>query len=241
MFSLLPTRDPASLEPLAPNTTAATREGRPAPAAEGSQPRSPGRARAGGRRIAWLDALRGIAALCVVYAHFGTRVLPQVHRAVYNVFDPGLYGVLVFFLVSGYIVPASLERKGSIRNFWISRLFRLFPLFVVAIAAVLLLHQFGLASVRDTNRNVTASVLSHLFMLNELLGETNIIVVLWTLSYEMVFYVLLTATGVRPSELRESQKVGSRPPSSSAAAANPAANHPLRLCSPAVNSAVSST
>jgi peptidoglycan/LPS O-acetylase OafA/YrhL len=129
----------------------------------------------------------------VVYAHFGTRVLPQVHRAVYNVFDPGLYGVLVFFLVSGYIVPASLERKGSIRNFWISRLFRLLPLFVFAIAAVLLLHQFGLASVRDTNRNVTASVLSHLFMLNELLGETNIIVVLWTLSYEMVFYVLLTA------------------------------------------------
>src|SRR5208282_3883925 len=118
------------------------------------------------------------------------RVLPQVHRAVYSVFDPGLYGVLVFFLVSGYIVPASLERKGSVRSFWLCRLF---PLFVFAIAAVLLLHEFGLASVRDTNQNVTASVFSHLFMLNELLGQTNVIVVLWTLSYEMVFYVLLTA------------------------------------------------
>ena len=191
MFSLLPTRDRAPQEPLAPDTTAATPQGRPAPAAEGPQP--PGRAPAGGRRLAWLDALRGIAALCVVYAHFGTRVLPQVHTAVYNFFDPGLYGVLVFFMISGYIVPASLERKGSVRTFWLSRLFRLFPLFVFAIAAVLLLHEFGLASVRDTNRNVTASVLSHLFMLNELLGQTNVIVVLWTLSYEMVFYVLLTA------------------------------------------------
>jgi peptidoglycan/LPS O-acetylase OafA/YrhL len=168
-------------------------EGRPAHAADGPPPQAPGPVPARGRRLAWLDALRGIAALCVVYAHFGTRVLPQVHRAVYNVFDPGLYGVLVFFLVSGYIVPASLERKGSVRNFWLSRLFRLFPLFVFAIAGVLLLYEFGLASVRDANQNVTASVFSHLFMLNELLGETNIIVVLWTLSYEMVFYVLLTA------------------------------------------------
>jgi peptidoglycan/LPS O-acetylase OafA/YrhL len=152
-------------------------------------PREPPR----GRRLAWLDALRGLAALCVVYAHFGTRVLPQVHTAVYNVFDPGLYGVLVFFMISGYVVPASLERRGSVRTFWLSRLFRLFPLFAFAIAAVLLLHEFGLASVRGANNNIAASVFSHLFMLNELLGETNIIVVLWTLSYEMVFYVLLTA------------------------------------------------
>ncbi len=164
-----------------------------APARGEPQPEGTERAPARGRRLAWLDALRGIAALCVVYSHFGTRVLPAVHKAVYSVFDPGLYGVLVFFLVSGYIVPASLERKGSVRSFWLSRLFRLFPLFVFAIAAVLLLHEFGWASVRQTNENVTASVFSHLFMLNELLGQTNVIVVLWTLSYEMVFYVLLTA------------------------------------------------
>ncbi len=177
-MSTAPTRDHAT-------TPAQTRDYPPPEASGGAQDR--------GRRLAWLDALRGIAALCVVYAHFGTRVLPRVHTAVYNVFDPGLYGVLVFFLVSGYIVPASLERKGSIRSFWLSRLFRLFPLFVFAIGAVLVLHGLGFASVRDANSNVTASVFSHLFMLNELLGQTNIIVVLWTLSYEMVFYVLLTA------------------------------------------------
>ena len=193
MFSLLPTRDRAPREPLAPNTTAATREGRPAPAVKGPQPQPPGRAPAGGRRLAWLDALRGIAALCVVYAHFGTRVLPKVHTAVYNFFDPGLYGVLVFFMISGYIVPASLERKGSVRTFWLSRLFRLFPLFVFAVAAVLLLHDLGWASLRGTNTNVTASAFAHLFMLNDLLGGSDVIVVLWTLSYEMVFYLLLTA------------------------------------------------
>ncbi len=168
--------------------------GRPQPQPQPQpQASAPSRVPARGRRLAWLDALRGIAALFVVYAHFGTRVLPSVHTAVYNVFDPGLYGVLVFFMVSGYIVPASLERRGSVRTFWLSRLFRLFPLFVFAIAAVLLLHELGLASLRDANDNVTASVFSHLFMLNDLLGQSNVIVVLWTLSYEMVFYVLLTA------------------------------------------------
>jgi peptidoglycan/LPS O-acetylase OafA/YrhL len=39
----------------------------------------------------------------------------------------GLYGVFVFFMVSGYIVPASLERRGSVRGFWVSRVFRLYP------------------------------------------------------------------------------------------------------------------
>ncbi len=191
-MSPAPTREPLSALDHA-GAAAQILQIRPAWPDDRPQPRAPDRAPARGRRLAWLDALRGIAALCVVYAHFGTRVLPQVHRAVYNVFDPGLYGVLVFFLVSGYIVPASLERRGSVRTFWVSRLFRLFPLFVFAIAAVLLLHELGYASVRGTNQNVAASVLSHLFMLNELLGETNVIVVLWTLSYEMAFYVLLTA------------------------------------------------
>jgi peptidoglycan/LPS O-acetylase OafA/YrhL len=144
-------------------------------------------------RLAWLDALRGIAALCVVYTHFGSRVLLRLHSDVYNVFDPGLYGVLVFFLISGYIVPASLERTGNLRTFWISRLFRLFPLFVVVVALTLVLHLFGLAGLGDTNQDVPGSVLSHLFMLSDIVSGHNLIVVIWTLSYEMVFYLLLTA------------------------------------------------
>jgi peptidoglycan/LPS O-acetylase OafA/YrhL len=157
------------------------------------QPTVPARDSARGRRLAWLDALRGLAALAVVYAHFGGHVLPVVHNAAYSLFDPGLYGVLLFFLISGYIVPASLERKGSIRSFWVSRVFRLFPLFLVAVVIALSLHQFGWASLRGTQDNTAASVLAHVFMLSDVLGGADIIVVLWTLSYEMVFYLLITA------------------------------------------------
>ena len=164
-----------------------------APSAATAGQRQPGSSTPGTRRLAWLDALRGFAALCVVYEHFGARVFPGFHRLVFSVFDPGLYGVLVFFLVSGYVVPASLERRGSVRAFWIGRMFRLFPLFGFVILATLLLNAFGLASVDGTSQDTGAAVLSHLFMLNDLLGGPNLVVVIWTLSYEMVFYLLLTA------------------------------------------------
>jgi peptidoglycan/LPS O-acetylase OafA/YrhL len=143
-------------------------------------------------RMAWLDALRGLAALCVVYDHLGIRVLPAMRGQVIRVVDPGLYGVLVFFLISGYVVPASLERRGDIRTFWITRVFRLFPLFTTVICGLLLLHVLGLPSLRGVKLD-SATVLTHLVMLNDLLGGQNLIMVLWTLSYEMVFYLLLTA------------------------------------------------
>ena len=93
-------------------------------------------AAAKGRRLAWLDALRGFAALCVVFDHMSTLVLQHVRSDVYVWFNGGQYGVFVFFLVSGYIIPASLERKGSVRGFWVSRAFRLYPLYIVGIAVL---------------------------------------------------------------------------------------------------------
>lgn len=168
-------------------------DGAPVSPPDGAPVRHPGPAPARGRRLAWLDALRGIAALFVVFDHLSFQVLKPVRAAIAPGFDPGLYGVFVFFMVSGYIVPASLVRKGSIRNFWISRFFRLFPLFAVAIAGVYVLSRFGYSGLRDADAHPAAAVLAHGLMLNDLLGVTNAINVLWTLSYEMVFYLLLTA------------------------------------------------
>jgi hypothetical protein len=54
----------------------------------------------------------------VVFDHLTYSVFQPVRDSVYHWFDPGQYGVFVFFLVSGYIVPASLERRGSVRGFW---------------------------------------------------------------------------------------------------------------------------
>ena len=101
------------------------------------------------RRLAWLDALRGFAALCVVFDHGSTLLLLPVRSFLYQWFNLGQYGVFVFFLVSGYIVPASLERKGSVRGFWISRAFRLYPMFLLALVLSAVAYETGHGTVAN--------------------------------------------------------------------------------------------
>ncbi|HKT03147.1 MAG TPA: acyltransferase family protein, partial [Rugosimonospora sp.] len=75
-------------------------------------------------RLGWLDALRGVAVLFVVWEHVTDHLLRGL-RVVTDVwFNSGRTGVFLFFVISGYIVPASLERRGDLRRFWVGRLFR---------------------------------------------------------------------------------------------------------------------
>ncbi|WP_078599815.1 acyltransferase family protein [Streptomyces violens] len=147
------------------------------------------------RRLAWLDALRGIGALMVALHHAGPRYLPELSATVLRYVNPGTYGVIVFFLVSGYIIPASLERSGSLRRFWVGRICRLCPLLCVALAATALLVLWGPGRLREGlgERDPLSALVAHGTMLQDLLGVPNAINVLWTLSYEMVFYFLVAA------------------------------------------------
>ena len=144
-----------------------------------------------GNRLAWLDVLRGLAALCVVFNHFGFFVPPRVQAAVYQWINPGDYGVFVFFTISGYIVPASLERNGSVRAFWVSRIFRLYPLYLLAIGLGVLLWTIHFGGLRGEDPET--SVFSQLLMMSNVLAGKNLPNVVWSLSYEMIFYLLLTA------------------------------------------------
>jgi peptidoglycan/LPS O-acetylase OafA/YrhL len=144
-------------------------------------------------RLAWLDALRGFAALCVVFDHCSALVMDRFHQLLYQWFDFGRYGVFVFFLVSGYIIPASLERKGSVRQFWIGRAFRLYPMYVGSITAVLILYFLGFGTAYAAQQDWLRSVTSWPAMIPNFLSGPNVPNVTWTLSYEMAFYLLLAA------------------------------------------------
>jgi peptidoglycan/LPS O-acetylase OafA/YrhL len=146
-----------------------------------------------GTRLAWLDVLRGLAALAVVFDHASYYVLQHIRAEVYRWFDPGNYGVFVFFIISGYIVPASLERKGSVRTFWVSRLFRLYPLYLLAVGIAVALYLVHFGSLRGEGADPETSILSQLLMMSNVLVGQNLPNVVWSLSYEMVFYLLLTA------------------------------------------------
>jgi peptidoglycan/LPS O-acetylase OafA/YrhL len=141
-------------------------------------------------RLDWLDALRGYAALVVVLFHLSPTVIgADAHMAVYRVVDLGKYGVLLFFLVSGYVIPMSLERHGSLRRFWIGRLFRIYPAYLFAIAFLIVCTAAVPAVLRT---ETVSSVLGHATMLNDPLGLRGALRPFWTLSYEMVFYLVVS-------------------------------------------------
>jgi peptidoglycan/LPS O-acetylase OafA/YrhL len=144
-------------------------------------------------RLGWLDALRGFAALTVVCFHLSPVVLgPARHLAIYRHVDLGKYGVLLFFLVSGYVVPMSLERHGSLRRFWVGRLFRIYPAYLATIAVMGLLVLAGVATLPGPLRaDPLAGALAHATMLPDLLGLRGVVRVFWTLSYEMTFYLVV--------------------------------------------------
>jgi peptidoglycan/LPS O-acetylase OafA/YrhL len=146
-----------------------------------------------GSRLAWLDMLRGLAALCVVFDHLSYYVLVPARWVIYGWFDLGDYGVFVFFIISGYIVPASLERKGSVRTFWVSRMFRLYPLYLLAVGLAVGLWLVHLGGLRGASSDPETSVLSQLLMMSNVLAGPNLPNVVWSLSYEMIFYLLLVA------------------------------------------------
>lgn len=145
-------------------------------------------------RFAWLDALRGLAALLVVFQHVGPDLLPRQAAFIHQRLDLGIFGVFLFFLISGYIVPASLERRGDVREFWLGRIFRIYPLYLAVIVAALL------AMPRD-HSGIAVAAFSHPFvntvgnglLLQFVTGGTNALSVAWTLCFEMVFYFAVSA------------------------------------------------
>ncbi|GAA4568396.1 acyltransferase family protein [Planotetraspora kaengkrachanensis] len=145
-------------------------------------------ARTQAARLAWLDALRGIGAMAVVAEHMLPWLMPALRPYWFNL---GMYGVLVFFLVSGYIIPASLEHRGDVRTFWISRVFRLYPLYLVVIGLVLVMAIW--VPVRTEVPRHASSVAAHLSMLLDVVHMGGVADPMWTLSYEMVFYLIVTA------------------------------------------------
>jgi peptidoglycan/LPS O-acetylase OafA/YrhL len=140
------------------------------------------------RRMAWLDGLRAIAALLVVYAHLSHYLLRGARDVSAEWLHAGPAGVMLFFLVSGYIIPASLERHGNQRRFWIGRFARLYPLYLVVCGLVALA-----APLTSTAPLTPGGAVAHLTMLPQLLGAPLITPVVWTLCFEMAFYLLVSA------------------------------------------------
>jgi peptidoglycan/LPS O-acetylase OafA/YrhL len=139
-------------------------------------------------RLQWIDSLRGIAAIMVAILHLWLLMRGNIAKSnesvsrivsffISDFFDLGKIGVVVFFLISGYVIPYSLY-KASSKDFLISRFFRLYPAYWVAIICFCLI--MGIADIKNTLINIT--------MLQKFVGAEDLVGVFWTLQIELVFY-----------------------------------------------------
>ena len=138
----------------------------------------------------FLDAIRGLAALAVAFHHSAEGLWRGYFGWTSEHFRPGEFGVLTFFLCSGFIIPASLEKHGSLRKFWISRFFRLYPLYWTCLLVLaVLMYMVPVYPVGDW-LNAKAWILDAT-MIQGSLGQTIYIIgASWTLTFEMCFYLL---------------------------------------------------
>jgi len=145
-------------------------------------------------RIEGLDALRGLAALAVLLhhdTHFYDVLYPGRAPLPFNL-DAGHFGVELFFIISGFVIFMTLERKNSLYRFAVSRVARLYPAFLAAAAftaTMLYLHPLP----PPLGAPSAGAILANLTMAPLLLNHTGIDLPYWTLTYELVFYVSIAA------------------------------------------------
>ena len=156
-----------------------------------------------GGRFVELDAFRGVAVLMVVAYHYVLRYDEIAREAGFaghaglavDWARPGLYGVHLFFMISGFVICWSLSTASGLRGFALSRFSRIYPAFWVAVLATFaIVHLFGLPG-----REVGPGALAvNLTMLQDFLGVERVDSAYWSLTVELTFYAwaaLLYACG----------------------------------------------
>jgi peptidoglycan/LPS O-acetylase OafA/YrhL len=135
-------------------------------------------------RLQALDLLRFIAALAVVFYHYlalpGSS-FPQLAA----VAQYGYLGVPLFFMISGFVIAASAERRSPF-TFLISRGARLYPAFWIGV-----FFTAGISYTFSDSPPSISDILLNLTMLNDYLGVKNIDGVYWTLQVELKFYACI--------------------------------------------------
>ncbi|MDA9435754.1 acyltransferase family protein [Bradyrhizobium sp. CCBAU 51627] len=160
-------------------------------------------AESGGAFVASIQGLRGIAALTVLICHFrdmpkggmpdvpGAGFLPPIWPWLQAVLNSGGHGVELFFMISGFLIPASLVRHASIGKFFYDRVLRIMPLFVILHLTLFLVGPFvGYKFFRGLDLPGYVEIfIANLFFLQNALGLPIAQQNAWTLTYEWAFYI----------------------------------------------------
>jgi len=160
-------------------------------------------------RALFANQLRGVAVIAVLIVHWcgvywfaRDTVASYVHAPALEgtppsmifwltppTFNYGPFGVSLFFLISGFVIPFSLNRLAP-GPFLIARLLRIYPTYIVASLIMLTLvylssRYWGQAFSMPLDR-----LLANLLLIQDNLSSPSIDLVNWTLSIEIKFYLI---------------------------------------------------
>lgn len=148
------------------------------------------------QRFGYIDAQRGLAALLVIWLHatdaFMQLPTPPTGGLLYKIsaaIDTGRIGVILFFAISGFVIPSSLRAVGNqttldaLRVFFIRRVFRLYPAYWVSVVAAALLGLFLMTPFSSQ------TVLLNLTIIQSVFGAPDVLGLYWTLRLELIFYI----------------------------------------------------
>lgn len=153
----------------------------------------------GPARYDFLDVARGLAALLVVVEHGLHECVPGYLNFSRANIVLGQAAILLFFAISGFVIPMSLEQGQSLATFWLRRSFRLFPVYWLSIGLAFAYLYLGGTYHLDVSLSDTTSWLANLGLLQAWLHRPNVWGVFWSLHFELAFYILcsiLFACGV---------------------------------------------
>lgn len=151
------------------------------------------------RRLEFLDGLRGIAALAVIFFHFngtikdhGIEIIPS---PINFLAELGHYGVQIFFVLSGFVIAYSLRNEwispSFCGRFFLKRSLRLDPPYWAVIGLMLLLNILGNVFFDKKGETLLTpfEVLMNLLYAPDFLQIPRILPVSWTLALELQFYL----------------------------------------------------
>ena len=135
-----------------------------------------------------LDALRGFAAVGVVIFHLS---MPHINPGTFSRYF--LTGVDLFFIISGFVIPFSINHVRSGQEFVRNRFVRLYPVYWVCLSLSVLLRLVSgqLLQPNDTISHFLGQYAVNLTMLQYYFKVPDMEDPYWSLSIELMFYVVI--------------------------------------------------
>jgi len=146
-------------------------------------------------KIDSLQAIRAFAAIAVMLFH-GTQIINERIDYLFldNIFIAGFSGVDVFFVLSGFIILyTSGSGKNNITTFLKKRFIRIYPIYWI-VTALLMAAFFVSPSAEQSYKGDLITILGSFALFPQ---SKYIVGVAWTLTYEVIFYLVFAVTYFR--------------------------------------------